>query len=111
MKRRPFKKMKKLRFLAADVGKCEKEKILHSPNLPNMARGTLILKDYDIGTYPCSYYGSSNFQQLLQSPRYLIFVKKHEIMRTFEIRYEDGWIFNRSLVKVVRNRQSKQKKN
>ena len=32
-------------------------------------------------------------------------------MRTFHIRYEHGWFFHRSLVKAVRNCQSKQMKN
>ena len=32
-------------------------------------------------------------------------------MRTFDIRFENGWLFDRSLVKAVRNRQSKQMKN
>ena len=40
-----------------------------------------------------------------------IFVKKYEIMRTFDIRYENGWFFHRSFVKAIRNRQSKQMKN
>ena len=40
-----------------------------------------------------------------------IFVKKYEIMRTFDISYESGFFPHRSLVKVVRNRQSKQIKN
>ena len=30
----------------------------------------------------------------------------YEIMRTFDIRYENGWFFHRSLVKAVRNRQT-----
>ena len=37
------------------------------------------------------------------------FVKKHKIMRTFDIRYENGWFFHRSLVKAVRNRQTNEK--
>ena len=40
-----------------------------------------------------------------------IFVKKYKIMRTFDIRYENGWLSHRSLVKAVTNRQSKQMKN
>ena len=36
-----FKKMKKVLFLAADFGKCKKEKTLNSPNLSNIARGIL----------------------------------------------------------------------
>ena len=51
-----FKKMKK-RILAADFDKCIKEKNLNSPNLSNNVRRTLILKDYDIASYPCSNYG------------------------------------------------------
>ena len=39
------------------------------------------------------------------------FVKTYAIMRTFDIRYENGWFFHRSLVKAVRNRQSKQMTN
>ena len=45
---------------AADFDKSRKEKILKSPNLSNMARGTLILKDCDIASYPYSNYGPSN---------------------------------------------------
>ena len=52
--------MKKLRFLVAAFDKSRKEKILNSPYLSNMARGTLILKDCDVATYPCSNYGPSN---------------------------------------------------
>ena len=51
------------------------------------------------------------FQQFLQSSRFQIFVKKYEIMRTFDIRYENGWFFHRSLIKAIRNCQSKQMKN
>ena len=32
-------------------------------------------------------------------------------MKTFDIRYENGWFFHRSLVKAIRNRQSKPMKN
>ena len=46
--------MKKLHFLATDFEKSRKEKILNSPNLSNMARGALILKDCDIASYPYS---------------------------------------------------------
>ena len=61
MKQQPFfKKMKKLHFLVTDFEKPRKEKILNSPNLSTMARVTLILKDCDISSYPCSNYGSSN---------------------------------------------------
>ena len=56
----PLKKMKKLRFLAADFEKCKKGKKLNFSNLSNMARSTLILKDCDIGSYPCSKYRPSN---------------------------------------------------
>ena len=52
--------MKKLRFLAADFEKCKKGKILDSPNLSNMVRGTLILKAEDIASCPCSTYGPLN---------------------------------------------------
>ena len=92
--------MKKLGFLAADFGKCRKEKFLS-----NMTRGTLILKDCDIASYPCSNYGPSNLLSRAQ-----IFVKKYKIMRTFDIRFENGWFCHSSLVKAVRNRQSKQMK-
>ena len=40
-----------------------------------------------------------------------IFVKKYEIMITFDSRYEKGWFFYRSLLKAVRNRESEQMKN
>ena len=60
MKRWPFLKNEKLRFLVAAFDKSRKEKILNSPDLSNMARGTLILKDRDVATYPCSNYGPSN---------------------------------------------------
>ena len=49
-----FKKNEKLRFMEADFDKCRKENNLNSLNLWNMARGTLILKDCDIASYPCS---------------------------------------------------------
>ena len=52
--------MKKLYFLVADFKKSRKEKSLDSPNLSNMARGTLILKYFDIARYPCPNYGPSN---------------------------------------------------
>ena len=52
--------MKKLRFLAADFGKSREKKILNSPDLSNMAKGTLILKDCVIASYPCSNYGPLN---------------------------------------------------
>ena len=48
MKRQPLKKYEKTTlFLAADFDKCTKERILNSPNLSNIARGTLILTDCD----------------------------------------------------------------
>ena len=60
MKQRPFfKKNEKLHFLAADFDKSRRENFLNYPNLSNMARGTLILKDCDIVSYPCSNYGPS----------------------------------------------------
>ena len=59
MKRRPFKKMKKTHFLAADFEKRKKEQNLNSPNLLNITKGTLILKDWGIASYPCSNYGAS----------------------------------------------------
>ena len=34
----------------------------------------------------------------------------YQIVRTVDIRYENGWFFHRSLVKAVRNHQSKQMK-
>ena len=37
-------------------------------------------------------------------------MKKYEIVRTFDIRYENGWFFHRSFVKAVRNRQRKNEK-
>ena len=40
--------------MEADFDKCRKENNLNSLNLWNMARGTLILKDCDIASYPCS---------------------------------------------------------
>ena len=46
--------MKELPFLETDFEKSRKEKILNSPNLSNMARGALILKDCDIASYPYS---------------------------------------------------------
>ena len=55
-----LKKMKNLHFLAIDFEKCRNENNLNSPNLSNMARGTLILKDWDIANYPSSNYGPSN---------------------------------------------------
>ena len=77
---------------------------MNSPNLSNMVRGTLILKDCDIASYSCSNYGPQNF-------RSQVFLEKYAIVRTFDIRYENGWLFHRSVVKAVRNRQSKQMKN
>ena len=110
MKRRPFKKKKKkLRFLAADLHKCKKEKILNFPNLSNMARSTLILKDCNIASYPRSNYGPSNL--LFRFTSSCKVLDLYEIMRTFDIRYENGWFFHRSLVKAVRNRQSEQMNN
>ena len=59
--KRPLKKMKKLPFLAADFEKRKKEKRLNSPNLSNIfVKGTLILNDCGIASYPCSSYGASN---------------------------------------------------
>ena len=53
--------MKELRFLEADFEKRKKEKNLNSPNLSNrFVKGTLILKDCGIASYPCSNYGASN---------------------------------------------------
>ena len=40
--------------MAVDFDKCRKENNLNSLNLSNMARGTLILKGGDIGSYPYS---------------------------------------------------------
>ena len=54
------KRKKKLCFLAAHFEKCKKEKLLNFPILSNMARGTLILKDCDTASYPCSNYGASH---------------------------------------------------
>ena len=59
--------MKELHFLETDFEKSRKEKILNSPNLSNMARGTLILKDCDIASYPCSNYGPSNLLFLISN--------------------------------------------
>ena len=36
-----------------------------------------------------------SFKQFLQSSRSQIFVKKYEIMRTFDIRYENGCFFHK----------------
>ena len=55
-----FLKMKKLRFLTADFDKCRMEKIQNYPNLSKKDRGTLILKDCGIASYPCSNYEPSN---------------------------------------------------
>ena len=52
MKRRPLKR--------ADVEKRKKEKKMNSPNFSNIAKGTLIVKDCGIASYPCSNYGPSN---------------------------------------------------
>ena len=61
MKRWPFlKNEKKLHFLAADFDKSRKQKLVNSMNLSNMTRGTLILKDCDIASHPCSNYWPSN---------------------------------------------------
>ena len=62
IKRWPFKKMKKLHFLVADFENRKKEKKFNSANLSNIAKGTLILKDCGVTSYPCSNYGSSNLQ-------------------------------------------------
>ena len=35
-----------------------------------------------------------SFKQFLQSATSQIFVKKYELMRSFNIRYEDGWFFH-----------------
>ena len=103
----PLKKNWRNRFLAADFETCKKEKILNSPNLSNMARGTLILKDCDITSYPCSNYGPSNLLFRFNNSCKVLDLKslwKSEIMRTFDIHYENGWFLHRSLVKEVRNR-------
>ena len=52
-----------------------------------------------------------SFQQFLQSSRSQIFVKKDEVMRTFDICYENRWFFHRSLLKAVRNCRIKRMKN
>ena len=46
--------------MAADFEKRKKEKKKNSPNLSNIAKGTLILKDCGIASYPCSNYVASN---------------------------------------------------
>ena len=93
--------MKKLRFLAADFDKSRKEKILNSRNLSNMTRKIVIQQVILAQTTGCrTCYSRSQ-----------VFVKKYESMRTFDIRYESGWFFHKSLVKAVRNRQIKQMKN
>ena len=55
MKRRPFK--------VANFEKRKKENNLNSPNISNIAKVTLILKDCGIASYPCSNYGPSNLLQ------------------------------------------------
>ena len=98
--------MKKLHFLETDFEKSRKEKILNSPNLSNMASGTLIRKDCDIQVIFAQTTGRRTCYSRSQT-----FVKKYEIMRTFDSRYENRVFFHRSLVKAIRNRQSKQMKN
>ena len=88
--------------MVVDFDKCRKENNLNSLNLSNMARGALILKDCDIASYPCSNQGPSSLVFQISN--------LYEIMRTFDIRYENGF-FHRSLVKAVRNGKSKQMKN
>ena len=101
-----LKKVKKLRFSAADSDKCRKEKILNSLNLSNMARVLWFWKIVLWQVILAQITGRRTCYCRSQT-----FVKKHKIMRTFDIRYENGWFFHRSLVKAVRNRQSKQMKN
>ena len=45
---------------AADFEKHKKEKKLNSENFWNITKGTLIVKDCGITSYPCWNYGSSN---------------------------------------------------
>ena len=71
--------------MATDFEKSRKKKILNSPNLSNMARGALILKDCDIEVILAQTTGRRTCYSRSQ-----IFVKKYEIMRTFDIRYENG---------------------
>ena len=110
--------MKKLRFLAADFEKRKKEKKSNSPNLSNIfVKGTLILKDCGIASYPYSNYGASNLlfrfnnSHVLQSSRSQIFVKKYKIIRTFNSVMKTGGSFIRLLAKAVRNRQNEHMKN
>ena len=101
-----FKKMKKLSFLASDFDKCRKEKKFEFNESVK---------------YGERYFDS---ERLWWSKLSLLKLRAAELatlglkslwksikMRTFDMRYEHGWIFHRSLVKAVKNRQSKQMKN
>ena len=80
--------MEKLHFLETDFEKSRKEKILNSPNLSNMASGTLIRKDCDIHVIFAQTTGPRTCYSRSQT-----FVKKYEIMRTFDSRYENEFFF------------------
>ena len=92
--------------MATDFEKSRKEKILNSPNLSNIARGTLILKDCDIAKV---ILAQATGRRTCYS-RSQIFVKKYEIMRTFDVRYENRTFFHRSFVEAIRKCQNKQMK-
>ena len=90
----PLKKMKKLRFLAADFEKCKKGKkneffefVKYGQKYFDSER--LWYRKLSLLKVPTVELAIS-FQQFLQCFRSQIFVKKYEIMRTFDIRYKNG---------------------
>ena len=104
--------MKKTHFLAADFEKRKKEQNLNSPNLLNITKGTLILKDWGIASYPCSNYGVSKLLfRFINSCKVLDLRSLWKSMKFWELLISDmksGGFFIRYLAKAVRNRQSEQ---
>ena len=109
MKSQPFKKMKKLRFQAADFEKRKREKVEFSKFVKYRERYFDSERLWQSKLSLLKLQGvklAISFQQFLQGSRSQIFVKKYEIMRSFNIRYENRWFFHK-IFRKSRQRSSK----
>ena len=88
---------------------------MNSPNFSNIAKGTLIVKDCGIASYPCSNYGPSNLPFPLNNSCKVLDPKSlWKRLILWELLITDmkaAGFFIRYLTKAVRNRQSEQMKN
>ena len=87
---------------------------MNSPNLSNIAKGTLILKDCGIASYPCSNYGASNLLFCFNNSCKVLDLKslwkEMKLWKLLISVIKTGGFFIRSLAKAVRNCQNEQMK-